>query len=622
MAARTKFQSLTGGNQPPCWDLTQLYKGQTDPAFTRDEAETLQRAADFQRRYKRKLHTLDGKSWARAFGEYQDIYAKATQLYSYAILLHSQDINNEETEKFSHDVSDRSWDAERYFSFFDKGAADMKRRTIAEFSQHPRFKAIVPVLDSFQAMKGHTLSVDLEEHLARSSSFGTARWGTQKIQVLSEMTYRMRNRELDDEAIKVKLQSADPTVRRDAAAARAAACDKKAEDFAEYLNDKARQRQVEDEARGLSNPVMMEIFGEGMDLKELTVLMRGARRGLPETMHRFNHLKARFLGQRKLEEADFTAPFRQQDNAIPPTTSWAQTEDIVTRAFRQISPVMSRRANWLFANNRVDAQARPGKEQGPYSWNVGAPVGPFISLHFRGSDECVSNTAHELGHGVGALLGMDQPYLISTLSTSLDESVACMAERRALAVMIQQSPSPHRKAELLGYRASILMHFLRHVGNFDFEMELHQRRRKEGELTSDMLGEMWINHRQNTMGPSLKVGPAYANDWVRVSHFYGGNFYNFPYVYAAMLVPLLEEQRERDPKEFGKRFVAMQRDAGNQVPSTALKKHFGIDGTKPATWNHATKLIAGELDQLEMALGRAKRAPLPASRRELRLASG
>src|SRR3546814_3259470 len=69
---------------------------------------------------------------------------------------------------------------------------------------------------------------------------------------------------------------------------------------------------------------------------------------------------------------------------------------------------------------------------------------------------------------------------------------------------------------------------VRQIAFYEFERKLHTAR-KEGELTAEQIGELWLSVQEESLGPAIRISEGYANWWAYVPHFIHSPFSVYAY---------------------------------------------------------------------------------------------
>jgi oligoendopeptidase F len=139
------------------------------------------------------------------------------------------------------------------------------------------------------------------------------------------------------------------------------------------------------------------------------------------------------------------------------------------------------------------------------------------------------------------------------------------------------------------------------VAFYSFERKVHLARR-EGELTSDALGRMWMEVQVESLGPAVDLKPGYETFWAYIPHFIHSPFYVYAYAFGDCLVNSLYAVYEKSDKGFVDKYFAMLQ-AGGTKHHKELLAPFGLDASKPEFWHMGLSVIERLIDELEAMEG-------------------
>ncbi|MBM3618468.1 MAG: M3 family oligoendopeptidase, partial [Alphaproteobacteria bacterium] len=145
---------------------------------------------------------------------------------------------------------------------------------------------------------------------------------------------------------------------------------------------------------------------------------------------------------------------------------------------------------------------------------------------------------------------------------------------------------------------SMLNTVVRQVAFCEFERRVHDERRS-GELTSDRIGEIWIDVQRESLGDALKFSEEYKHYWSYIPHFVHTPFYVYSYAFGDCLVnSLYAVYKSGKVKDFQKKYITML-EAGGTLHHKDLLKPFGLDASKPDFWQQGLNVISQFIDELE-----------------------
>ena len=76
---------------------------------------------------------------------------------------------------------------------------------------------------------------------------------------------------------------------------------------------------------------------------------------------------------------------------------------------------------------------------------------------------------------------------------------------------------------------------VRQIAFYSFERAVHTER-KNGELTAERIGQIWLSVQGESLGPAIDIRPGYENFWMYIPHFIHSPFYVYAYAFGDCLV--------------------------------------------------------------------------------------
>ena len=130
-----------------------------------------------------------------------------------------------------------------------------------------------------------------------------------------------------------------------------------------------------------------------------------------------------------------------------------------------------------------------------------------------------------------------------------------------------------------------------------FESKMHIERR-QGALTAERIGQLWMETQQASLGPSFRLDSEYSNYWSYIPHFIHSPFYVYAYAFGDCLVNSLYRIYENGLKNFEKKYFILLQSGGSKKYNELLKP-FELDPTKKNFWTKGLTLIEDLIDDLE-----------------------
>ena len=243
---------------------------------------------------------------------------------------------------------------------------------------------------------------------------------------------------------------------------------------------------------------------------------------------------------------------------------------MVLTAYRGFSPEMAGIAERFFTDRWIDAPVRPGKAPGAFSHPTTPSAHPYVLMNYQGKPRDVMTLAHELGHGVHQVLAAKNGALMAPTPLTLAETASVFGEMLTFRRLLAQTRSAkQRQALLAGKVEDMINTVVRQIAFYTFERAVHTER-KNGELTAERIGEIWLSVQGESLGPAIDIRPGYENFWMYIPHFIHSPFYVYAYAFGDCLVNSLYAvyenaqaglRRALSGDAFGRRHQALFRTA-------------------------------------------------------------
>jgi oligoendopeptidase F len=258
-------------------------------------------------------------------------------------------------------------------------------------------------------------------------------------------------------------------------------------------------------------------------------------------------------------------------------------------------------ARRFFDKHWIDAPVRPGKAPGAFAHPTVPSAHPYVLLNYQGKPRDVMTLAHELGHGVHQVLAAPQGALMAPTPLTLAETASVFGEMLTFRALLSEIDDPKQKKAMLAAKVEDMINtVVRQIAFYTFERKLHVER-KEGELTAERIGEIWMEVQAESLGPSVRLGPGYETYWSYIPHFVHAPFYVYAYAFGDCLVNSLYAVYEEAESGFQEKYFEMLK-AGGSKRHKELLAPFGLDATDPGFWQKGLGVIdrlIGELEDMD-----------------------
>ena len=579
----------------PTWDLADLYSSPTGPDLAADLKRADAEAQAFSKDFEGKVGGLDGKALGAAIARYEAMSDRMGRIGSYASLYYASDMADPERGRFSQDVSERLTDIGSKLLFFGLEVKRIEDADIAAKMKAPELAKYGPWLRDLRAFRPHTLSDELEKALHEKYVVGRAAWSRLFDETIARLRYPFRNEVLTEPQILDKLSAKDATVRKDAAKSFGKVQGDNIAVFALLTNTLIKDKEIEDRWRKYPRPQSAMNLGNCVEDEVVDALAASVKAAYPRLSHRYYKLKAKWFGVEKMPYWDRNAPLPEHDDRV---IAWPEATKIVLDAYGAFSPELASVGKKFFDNNWIDAPARPGKSPGAFAHPTVPSAHPYLLLNYQGKVRDVMTLAHELGHGVHQVLAGGQGALMADTPLTLAETASVFGEMLTFQSLLKTAPDKAtRKAMLAGKVEDMLNTVVRQIAFYDFEQRIHMARR-DGELTPDAIGEIWMAVQKESLGPAFSFDAEYRACWSYIGHFIHSPFYVYAYAFGDCLVNSLYAAYQAAPEGFQAKYLDMLK-AGGVKRHKELLAPFGLDASDPAFWDRGLGVISGFVDELE-----------------------
>ncbi|HEY4987542.1 MAG TPA: M3 family oligoendopeptidase [Bradyrhizobium sp.] len=599
--ARKKVDKTAGKiGQLPEWNLADLYSGIDAPEVGRDLEKMDSECVRFETDYKGKLADQTaqdgGGEWlAEAVRRYETIDDLAGRLGSYAGLVHAGDSLDPAISKFFGDVSERLTAASLHLLFFALELNRVDDAVIARALQAPELAHYRPWLDDLRKDKPYQLEDRVEQLFHEKSQTGYSAWNRLFDQTISSLRFKVAGKELAIEPALNLLQDRDGAKRKAAADALARTFKANERTFALVTNTLAKDKEISDRWRGFADVADSRHLNNRVEREVVDALVGSVRAAYPALSHRYYRLKAGWFNKKKLPHWDRNAPL---PFAATGTIAWPEAKSIILSAYRTFSPDMAEIAERFFANRWIDAPVRPGKAPGAFSHPTTPSAHPYVLMNYQGKPRDVMTLAHELGHGVHQVLAAKNGALMAPTPLTLAETASVFGEMLTFKRLLAETRSAkQRQALLAGKVEDMINTVVRQIAFYSFERAVHTER-KNGELTAERIGQIWLSVQNESLGPAIDIRPGYESFWMYIPHFIHSPFYVYAYAFGDCLVNSLYAVYENATEGFAERYLAMLSAGGTKHYSDLLKP-FGLDAKDPKFWDGGLSVISGMIDELE-----------------------
>jgi oligoendopeptidase F len=582
------------------WDLSPLLEdGAGDPAAAVDAMldDGLRRAEAFAAEHAGKVAQLDGAgliATMKELAELQDVIGRAG---SYVMLSFSENTADPKRGALLQRMQEKATAIETRLLFFelewaaldDARAEELLATDGLEFARHH--------LATARRYRPYLLSEPEEKILAEKSLTGNSAWTRLFEEQASSIEVDLEEGgSVSLEIALARLFDPEREVRRHAAERVTAALQPGLRVRGYVLNTLLADKMVDDRLRGYPHWLASRNLANEASDESVQALI-DAVRSRYEVPRRWYRLKARLLGVDRLADYDRMAAVTQESERV----DWDTARATVLESYTAFSPELGGLVERFFDDRWIDAPVRPAKRGGAFCAYTVPSVHPYVLLNYTHRRRDVLTLAHELGHGVHAVLGARQGIFHMSTPLTMAETASVFGETLVFGRLLEQAETPESRLALLAesIEGSIATVF-RQIAMNRFEHLAHTERREQGELSVDRIGDLWAESQEELLGDAVEVTEGYRSWWSYVPHFINTPGYVYAYAYGQLLALAVYGRYEEEGEAFVPAYLELLGAGGSRSPEE-LGRIVGVDLADPGFWDKGLALVERQLDAAEAA---------------------
>lgn len=590
----------------PSWKLSDLYASGNDPAFRADLEKAESQSKAFEARWKGRLSEAAGKNGDEGLGAAIEAYEALDDLLgkisSFAGLTYFSDTTNPANGKLYGDVQARLTALSTHLLFFTLELNRIDDALIdAAIARDARTGHYKPWIVDLRKDKPYQLDDKLEQLFMEKGMTGAAAFNRLFDETMAALRFEIGGEKVSLEVALNQLQDPDGEKRKAAAMALAATFQENIRTFTLITNTLAQDKQISDRWRGFEDIADSRHLANRVERAVVDALAAAVKDAYPRLSHRYYAMKAKWLGMEQMNFWDRNAPLPETANE---TISWNEAKETVLSAYGAFDPEMARIAGRFFEEGWIDAPVRPGKAPGAFAHPTVPSAHPYVLVNYLGKPRDVMTLAHELGHGVHQVLAAGQGALMCQTPLTLAETASVFGEMLTFRALLEKTTDRRQRKAMLAQKVEDMINtVVRQIAFYEFERRLHTAR-KEGELTSEDIGNLWLSVQAESLGPAIRISEGYETYWAYIPHFIHSPFYVYAYAFGDCLVNSLYAVYQKAETGFQDKYFALLKAGGSRHHSELLAP-FGLDATDPSFWGKGLSMIEGLIDELEALDGTA-----------------
>ena len=581
------------GAEDVAWDLSDLFAATDDPRIDEVVAEADADAAAFRERYHGKVAELDAAALAEAVSEHERIEASVVRALTYAHLFFATNMADPVRGALVARLGEKAAALETQLLFFglEWAAApdDVAERVLAD----PALDHWRHHLRSLRKFRPYLLSEPEERVVTEKTVSGVSAWSRLYEEQLGALRVALDGEDVSLETAMSRLYDPERATRRTAAEAITEALGPGLRTRTFVFNTILLDKSIDDRMRGYPTWITARNLANETTDEAVDALVEAATSRY-EVARRYYRLKARLLGLERLYHFDRFAPVSTDTQR----TSWDEARRVVVGAYAAFSDEAGTIVSRFFDDNWIDGPVRPDKRTGAFCATTVPGVHPYVLMNYTGDRRSILTLAHELGHGLHGVLAQPLGLFNSSTPLTTAETASVFGEALTFELLLANEDDPRRRLDLLtGRIEDAIATTFRQIAMNRFENAVHTERREQGEVSSERIGELWLEAQTTLFGDSVSV-EGYTPWWSYIPHFTGTPGYVYAYAYGYLFSLAIYRRYVTEGDSMVGPYLDLLR-AGGSRPPEELARIVGLDLTDPAIWASGIDALSEELDEAE-----------------------
>ncbi len=581
------------------WDLSLLYKNDNDPKIEADMVLVEKEINEFATKYESdKNYLTDESALYESLKKYERINSDLpiNAPYLYFFYKKELDSSNSDLQSKLNLIQERYTKAANKVLFFPLDLAKITPENQDKFLKSEKLAGFRYFLKSIFEQAKYNLSEKEEKLMLLKSLPASGMWVDGTLRVLNQQSIKWKNKEIPlPEAVS---KVADlPKVDRYKLSALVMSKLESIADFAENeINAIVTDKKISDELRGFKKPYSSTVLNYQNEEATVENLVSTVRKYY-HLSHKFYAIKAKLLGLKTLNYADRNCNLGKNTKKI----EFDEAVNIVTKSFNEADSYFGNLLLFFLKKGQIDVFPKIGKTGGAYC-SSGTNCPTFVLLNHIPNSNSVMTLAHEMGHAIhGDLANKNELGLYRDYSVSTAEVASTFFENFAFEELFKKLNDKEKIIALHDRINSTIAGIFRQIACFEFELELHERVRKEGYLAKKEIARLMNKHMQEYLGPKFKLDDSDGYHFVYWSHI-RSFFYVYSYAFGELVSRSLYAEYKKDKNFINK--VKEFLKAGSSDSPENIFKSIGCDVTKPEFFENGLKDLEREIDEFEKLVGK------------------
>lgn len=587
-------------NELYTWDLTSMY---ADDEAQEADAEAVKamfpKLAEFSGKLAEGPEVL-----ADALDLIGETARKMSNVYVYAHLKNDQDATNSTYQEMYAKATQLYGQFGETIAYFEPELNTIPEATLTQFiEENDRLKHYQQHLDNMVRGRAHVLPQEQELLLAQASEVFQGASNTFGVLNNADLVFPTIT---DEEGKEVQLthslyskflESSDRRVRKETFEKFYSVYDQFKNTMASILSTNIKVNNYDAKVHKFESARQAALFTNNIPESVYDTLVDTVNKRL-DLLHRYVGLRKELLGLEDLEMYDMYTPLLGD---APIKMTYEESKSITLESLAPLGEEYLAIMREAFEDRWIDLYENKGKRSGAYSSGT-YDSKPYILMNWQDNVNWLYTLVHELGHSAHSYLThKNQPYTYGSYSIFLAEIASTTNENLLTAYLLEKYEDPQ-------VRLYIINHFLdgmkgtvyRQTQFAEFEHFMYQSDAAGQPLTQQFLSDNYRELNRKYYGEAVNSDSEIALEWSRIPHFYY-NYYVFQYATGfsaatAFSKAILEGQEGALDK-----YLGYLKAGRSQYPIDIIKTA-GLDMTQSDYIDAALDVFEQRLNEFEALL--------------------
>lgn len=569
-----------------------LYKSDTDPQIEKDLKNIEDKCISFEKRYKNKPFTNSPESLAEAMESRESLRLVIgdSKPWWYFALKTDLDSDDAKSSALATKYEQRITEATNKIKFFALEIAKIPLKNQKEFLKHISLKPYSYSLFRIFARAKFNLSDGEEQLEDLLSQTSYTMWVDTQQKLLNRQTIKHKGIDIPIVKAIADLVGMPKNDRRKVHEKINATFESISHMAEGELNAIYNYKKIMDRRRGYEKPYSSTILGYENDEKSIESFVSLVSKNF-KIAHKFYALHSKLIGEKKITLADRSVNIGKIKTKFDFQTSISILRSVLGKMDKEYLDFFDK----CLSNGQMDAYPKKGKRGGAYCWGRGQ-LPTFLLLNHVNGVRSLETLAHEMGHAIHTELSRKQPPRYQKYSTATAEVASTFFEQMISDEIEKHLPEKEKIILLHNKIMGDISTIFRQIACFNFELELHEKIRKEGQVSKEKIADLMSKHLKSYLGDAVNITPHDGYFFVYWSHI-RRFFYVYTYAYGQLISRALYEKWKKDPSYAGK--IKQFLSAGRSMYPEDIFKMIGIDSSKMSFFEDGLKSIEKDIARLE-----------------------